>query len=94
MSDEKRKFETNTHVLQDAVLVKRQARSLGIEVTGSELVGLAPLQAIVKAGEFYAAGKSRSEQELVAIAVEKLGLDQLEPFDSKKKIIEYQIDSF
>ncbi len=74
--------------------VKRQARSLGVEVTGSELVGLAPLQAIVKAGEFYAAGKSCSEQEIVAIAVGKLGLDQLEPFDAKKKIIEYQIDSF
>lgn len=27
MSDEKRKFETDTHILQDAVLVKRQARS-------------------------------------------------------------------
>ena len=27
MSEEKRKFEANTHTLQDAVLVPRQARS-------------------------------------------------------------------
>jgi glutamate formiminotransferase/formiminotetrahydrofolate cyclodeaminase len=74
--------------------VKRQARSLGIDATGSELVGLAPLQALRKAGKFYSAGQSLMERELVNLAIEKLGLSQLEPFDAKKKIIEYRIESF
>jgi glutamate formiminotransferase/formiminotetrahydrofolate cyclodeaminase len=86
-------FETTSmHAAYEEV--KRQARSLGIDATGSELVGLAPLQAILKAGEFYSGGRSLSEQELVSLAVEKLGLNQLEPFTPRKKIIEYQIDSY
>jgi glutamate formiminotransferase/formiminotetrahydrofolate cyclodeaminase len=71
--------------------VSKQARALGIEATGSELVGLTPLKAILMAGQYYACGKSLSEQELVALAVKTLGLSQLEAFDPKKKIIEYQL---
>ena len=71
--------------------VKKQAQGLGIEVAGSELVGLAPLAAMLKAGNFYADNKSLCEEELVSLAVKKLGLDQFEPFDPKKKIIEYQM---
>jgi glutamate formiminotransferase/formiminotetrahydrofolate cyclodeaminase len=71
--------------------VKRQAQSLGINATGSELVGLTPLQAMLKAGRFYAGDTKHSETELVSLAIEKLGLSQLEPFDAKKKIIEYMI---
>lgn len=71
--------------------VKKQAQALDIDVTGSELVGLTPLAAIVNAGKFYSDKKTLSEQEYVSLAVEKLGLSQFEPFDTKKKIIEYQI---
>lgn len=71
--------------------VKKQAQALDIDVTGSELVGLTPLVAMVKAGKFYSNKKTLTEQEYVALAVEKLGLNQFEPFDTKKKIIEYQI---
>ncbi|HEY5615032.1 MAG TPA: glutamate formimidoyltransferase [Bacteroidota bacterium] len=73
--------------------VRKEARSLGLDATGSEIVGLTPLKALLMAGEYYAAqrGKSGSftEQELVVYAVEGLGLSQLEPFDPKKKVIEY-----
>jgi len=71
--------------------VKKQATSLGIEATGSELVGLTPLKAMLLAGSFYADGKKLSEKESVTLAIQKLGLSQLEPFDPKKKIIEYQL---
>ncbi|RPI06896.1 MAG: glutamate formimidoyltransferase [Ignavibacteriae bacterium] len=71
--------------------VNKQAQSLDIQVTGSELVGLTPLAAMLNAGKFYSTGTILNEQEYVARAVEKLGLDQLEPFDAKKKIIEYQL---
>ena len=71
--------------------VKRQAQALDIGVTGSEIVGLTPLDAMVKAGRFYTDNRTLTEQEYVSLAVEKLGLNQFEPFDMKKKIIEYQI---
>jgi glutamate formiminotransferase/formiminotetrahydrofolate cyclodeaminase len=54
-------------------------------------VGLAPLDALVQAGKFYSDGKDLSESEYVSLAVKKLGLSRLEPFDPKKKIIEYMI---
>ena len=71
--------------------VKKQAHSLGIAVTGSELVGLTPIEAMLKAGRFYSSGEKLAENELISLAIEKLGLSQFEIFDAKKKIIEYLI---
>jgi len=71
--------------------VKKQARALDIDVTGSELIGLTPLAAMLKAGKFYSDKKVLTEHEYISLAVEKLGLNQFEPFSTKKKIIEYQI---
>jgi len=83
-------FETTS--MHDAFEeVRKQAKTLGIEASGSELVGLTPLKAMLLAGTFYAGGTKLSEQELVALAVDRLGLSQLEPFDPMKKIIEYQL---
>lgn len=70
--------------------VKKEAATLGIEVTGSELVGLAPLESMLLAGRFYAPGTA-DEKKLLAVAEEKLGLSQLDKFDPQKKIIEYQL---
>lgn len=70
--------------------VKRQAATLGVEVTGSELVGLAPLEAMLMAGRAYAPGVT-DEKHLLTVAEEKLGLSQLEQFEPHKKIIEYQL---
>ena len=74
--------------------VRRQARALGHDATGSEVVGLTPLTALLMAGRHFA-GKNRSdpmtEEQLVSLAIEKLGLSQLEPFDPAKKIIEYML---
>jgi len=71
--------------------VKKEAESLGVEVTGSEIVGLVPLDAILQTGKFYAHGKSLVENELVNLAIEKLGLSALNNFDPKEKIIDYMI---
>lgn len=75
--------------------VRKQARSLGIDATGSEIVGVAPLQALVMAGRFYAEREgmnaTTSEEQLVSLAIQNLGLSQLEPFDPKKKVIEYML---
>jgi glutamate formiminotransferase/formiminotetrahydrofolate cyclodeaminase len=70
--------------------VRRQAAELGTEVTGSEIVGLIPKEALLAAGK-NARPEARGEEELLAAAVTSLGLDQLAPFDLKAKIIEYRL---
>jgi len=70
--------------------VKRQASRLGIAATGSEIVGLTPKEALLAAGKFYAPGVS-VEEDLLDVAVRKLGLSQLGAFDKTTKIIEYQL---
>ena len=74
--------------------VRKQARSLGSEVTGSEIVGLTPLSALLMAGRFYAGSaeaSKKTEKELMILAIEKLGLSQLEPFVPEKKVIEMML---
>jgi len=78
---------TPPHVAYEEV--RKEARALGIDVTGSEVVGLIPKEALLMAGRFY--GNETSEETLVRLAAERLGLSQLEQFDPKKKIIEYMI---
>lgn len=70
--------------------VKKEAATLGVEVTGSEIVGLTPKEALLMAGKFYAPEKT-DEPELLNRAVEGLGLSDLEPFDLKRKVIEFQL---
>ncbi|OGU70858.1 MAG: glutamate formimidoyltransferase [Ignavibacteria bacterium RIFCSPLOWO2_12_FULL_56_21] len=71
--------------------VARLAKELGTHVTGSELVGLSPLEAFRKACRFYEPSFKGSDRDTVALACKKLGLDQLEPFVADKKIIEFMI---
>ncbi len=73
--------------------VKREAGKLGVGVTGSEIVGLIPKEALLMAGSFFsdAKGKNAQEDQLIIRAIEALGLSQLEKFDPKKKVIEYML---
>jgi glutamate formiminotransferase / formiminotetrahydrofolate cyclodeaminase len=68
----------------------------GMRVTGSELVGLVPLHAMLEAGRFFLKKQQRSvgvsEAELIKIAVKSMGLDELAPFDPQQKIIEYNLE--
>ncbi|MCC7244727.1 MAG: cyclodeaminase/cyclohydrolase family protein, partial [Saprospiraceae bacterium] len=76
---------------------RRSADSRGMRATGSELVGLVPLQVMLDAGKFFLKKQERSvgvsESELIKIAVKSMGLDELGPFDPQRKIIEYNLDS-
>jgi len=69
----------------------------GLRVTGSELVGLVPLKAMLDAADFFLTKQQRSlgiaESEKVNIAIKSLGLDDLKPFDPKEKIIEYLLET-
>jgi glutamate formiminotransferase/formiminotetrahydrofolate cyclodeaminase len=84
---------TPVHIAFDEVCKKAYAR--GIRVTGSELVGLIPLKAMLDAGKYFLQKQKRSvgvsEKELIKIAVKSLGLDELNPFKPEEKIIEYML---
>ena len=70
--------------------VKKEAAIQNIDVTGSELKGLAPKEAFLLAGKFYAPEETDGTV-LISAAVENLGLNDLGHFDPHKKIIEYRI---
>ena len=84
---------TPVHVAFDEV--ERAARERGMRVTGSELVGLVPLKALLDAGRHYLRKQHRSlgvaERELIHIAVRTLGLGELGPFVPEERIIEYRL---
>ncbi|MFA7576754.1 MAG: glutamate formimidoyltransferase [Candidatus Muiribacteriota bacterium] len=87
-------IETPLHVVYETV--KEQAEKLGARVTGSELIGLIPKEAMIEAGKYFLdkqeTSKAFSEKEIIRIAVLSMGLDELTPFDIDKKIIEYHFE--
>jgi len=77
--------------------VRDQAQKRGMRVTGSELVGLIPLDALLDAGKYFLNKQNKStavsDTQLIHIAVKSLGLDEMYPFNKNEKIIEYLIDT-
>lgn len=71
------------------------ADSRGLRVTGSELVGMVPLNVLLDAGTYFLKKQKSSygvsEKELINTAIQSLGLSQLAPFDPEQKIIEYKM---
>ena len=86
---------TSMHVAFDETC--KAALQRGLRVTGSELIGLIPLQAMLDAADFFLKKQERSlgisEGEKIKIAIKSLGLDDLKPFNPEEKIIEYMLDS-
>ncbi|MFA4838348.1 MAG: glutamate formimidoyltransferase [Candidatus Neomarinimicrobiota bacterium] len=76
----------------------RLAAEKGLRVTGSELVGLIPKEAMLIAGRHYLRQQGKSEgvpeAELIRVAVQSMGLSEISPFDPQKKIIEFQVREF
>jgi len=86
---------TSMHLAFDEAC--KSALKRGIRVTGSEIVGLVPLKAMLDAADFFLRKQQRSlgisEKEKIKIAVKSLGLDDLAPFRPEEKIIEYKLDA-
>lgn len=82
---------TPVHIAYDEVFKKSYER--GLRVTGSELVGLIPLNAMLEAGKYFLRKQNRStgisDSELIKIAVKSMGLNDLYDFKPEEKIIEY-----
>lgn len=86
---------TPMHVAFDETV--KAASKRGLRVTGSELIGLIPLKAMLDAGDYFLKKQQRSlgisEEEKIKIAIKSLGLDDLKPFNPKEKIIEYLLEN-
>ncbi len=75
---------------------EEEAQKLGLRVTGSEIVGLVPKEALLQAGRHFLKKQGRStavaEEELIHIADLSLGLSQLYPFKPEEKVIELRLE--
>jgi len=84
------------HLVFDETI--KEAEALGLRVTGSELVGLIPKEALLMAGKYYLKKQGKSlgipEEELLKTAAISLGLNDVSEFSPQKKIIEYQFKEF
>ena len=73
----------------------KSATERGLRVTGSELIGLVPLKAMIDAADYFLTKQERSlgisETEKINITVKSLGLDDLKSFNPQEKIIEYML---
>lgn len=85
---------TPLHVAFDEVC--RAAAARGIRVTGTEIVGLVPKRALVDAGRYFLHKQQRStgmpESEIVRMAIKSMGLDELKPFNTREKVVEYILE--
>ena len=85
--------EVNLHDVFE--VVKEEAEKVDVKVTGSEIVGLVPKDSLLLAGKFYSKKenlKISNEEELVSLAIDKLGLSELYPFKPEEKVIEYMVE--
>ena len=80
---------TPLHVAYETVC--RAAAARGLRVTGTEIIGLVPRQVLLDAGRYFSKGKDAGEEELVQAAIRGMSLDDLCPFDPKRKVIEYML---
>ncbi len=75
---------------------EEEAANIGVRVTGSEIVGLIPLEAMLDVGRHFLnkMGKSDAipEEDIVHTAILSLGLNDVAEFDPHEKIIEYKIE--
>jgi glutamate formiminotransferase / formiminotetrahydrofolate cyclodeaminase len=75
----------------------QSATEKGLRVTGSELIGLVPLNAMLEAGKYFLKKQQRStgipDKDIIHIAIKSLGLDELKPFIPEERIIEYKLES-
>lgn len=75
--------------------VRRAAQARGLQVTGTEIIGLVPKRTMLEAGLYFLERQQRptdvSEQDIMQAAVISMGLDDLKPFNVKDKVVELLI---
>jgi glutamate formiminotransferase/formiminotetrahydrofolate cyclodeaminase len=84
---------TGLHDVFEAI--RRDARELNVGVAGSEIVGLVPLEAVLRAADHYIEKENLfilDERQKVHLAVDRLGLSSIHAFRPDEKIIEYMTE--
>lgn len=85
--------KSSIHDIFDATC--KLAENRGLRVTGSELIGLIPLDSILNAGMHYLKKQNSSigipKVDIIDCAIKSLGLNDVNSFDPKSRIIEYAI---
>jgi glutamate formiminotransferase/formiminotetrahydrofolate cyclodeaminase len=80
---------TAPHAVLDAA--RRLAAERGLVVTGSEIVGLLPYDALMASGRHYLRAQGRTAGlppvDVMRAAIHSLGLSDAQPFDPKTKIL-------
>ena len=66
---------------------RQEAQKIGVEITGSELVGLVPLQAMLQTGKYFSPA-AQTNTERIAHAVKALHLNEVKPFCAQEQILE------
>ena len=77
--------------------VSNAARARGLEVTGTEIIGLVPKCMLTEAGKYFMAKEGildqTSEEALIDFAIRHMGLDELKEFKAEEKVLEYLIET-
>lgn len=84
---------TPPHIAYESA--KEQAHKLNVAIAGSELIGLIPLKAILMAAEYYMKNENLmilEEEQKIKLVIDRLGLNSINKFEPKKKIIEYMVE--
>jgi len=74
--------------------VKKEAALLDVGVAGSEIVGVVPLEAMIMAADYYIEKEGLfiyQEDQKIRLAIDRLGLNSVAPFNPEEKIIEYVV---
>ena len=76
--------------------VRKQANKRGLRVTGSEIIGLVPKDAIISSGEYFLKKQNSSfaipEEDIIKNAIQSLGLNDISQFNPTKSIIEHALN--
>lgn len=83
---------TPIHIAYEEVC--KGAKELKLAVTGSQIVGVVPLKAVLQVAEFYIHKENLfvlEEDQKIHLAINRLGLNSLGPFNPKERIIEYML---
>lgn len=74
--------------------VKEEAAKINVGVAGSELVGLIPLEAMLKAADYYMNKENLfilDEDQKIKLVIDRMGLSSVSQFKPAERIIEYII---
>lgn len=87
-------YVTPLHIAYEEVC--RAAEARGVQVTGTEIIGLVPKKALYDAGTYFLNKQKKStdisEADIIDVAIKSMVLDDLRPFNPREKVIEYQME--